>query len=319
MKRVLITGITGFAGSHLAEFLINNNLAEVHGTVHASNASTENISAIKGKTKLIECNITNARETEKAIKESSPEIIFHLAAQAFVPASISNPAETFNTNVCGTLNIFEAVRKNNINPIIHIASSGEVYGLALEKELPLRETNPLRPLNPYAVSKAAVDLFAFQYFKMYGLKTIVTRAFNHAGPRQSEQFVASNWARQIATIEKTKQEAVLTTGDLRSARDFTDVRDIARAYWLVANKGSAGETYNVCSGKTITLKQLMAIFLKQAKKKFKVVVDETKIRKQDVRTIKASYAKLKSVTEWKPEIPLQKTVADTLDYWRERV
>ena len=153
---------------------------------------------------------------------------------------------------------------------------------------------------------------------MYGLKTIVTRAFNHAGPRQNEQFVTSNWAKQIALIEKEKQEPLVTTGDLRTARDFTDVRDVVRAYWLAATKATPGEAYNVCSGKTVTLKQLMAIFLRTATKKFSVKVDETKIRKQDARTIKASYAKLKSVTEWKPEIPLQKTIADTLEYWRAR-
>ncbi len=319
MKRVLITGINGFAGSHLANYLVKNNLAEVHGTIYGKTASIENIAGIKDKIKISECDITDSFSVENSIKESSPEIIFHLAAQAFVPESIKNPKETINTNIFGTLNVFEAVRKNNLNATIHVASSGEVYGSAPEKELPLRETNALRPLNPYAVSKAAVDLFAFQYFKMYGLKTIITRAFNHAGPWQSDQFVVSNWAKQIAMIEKEKQEPIIKTGDQRNARDFTDVRDVVRAYWLVSNKGKTGEIYNVCSGKTITLKQLMAIFLKQAKKKIKVEVDASKIREQDIRPVRASYAKLKSVTEWKPEIPLQKTVADTLDYWRARV
>ncbi len=319
MKRVLIIGINGFAGSHLANYIVKNALAEVHGTVYGKPPNLESIGEIKDKIKISECDITNPVSVENAIKESSPEIIFHLAAQAFVPESIKNPAETINANIFGSLNVFEAVRKNNLNPVIQIASSGEVYGSAPEKELPLRETNALRPLNPYAATKAAVDLFAFQYFKMYGLKTIITRAFNHAGPWQNEQFVVSNWAKQIAMIEKEKQEPVIETGDLRNARDFTDVRDVVRAYWLVSNKGKPGEIYNVCSGKTITLKQLMAIFLRLAKKKIKVQVDTSKIREQDFRPTRASYAKLKSVIEWKPEIPLQKTVADTLDYWRARV
>lgn len=318
MKRALITGINGFVGSHLAEFLINNNLAQVFGTIKDSASSTENISEVKDKIKLIECDITDAAAVESAVKKSSPEIIFHLAAQASIPDSLKDPVGTFSTNVAGTLNIFEAVRKSNINPVIHLASSGAAYGLAFEKEMPLRETNPLRPLNPYAVSKAAMDLFAFQYFKTYGLKTIVTRAFNHAGPRQNDQFVISNWSKQIAMIEKGLQAPVVSSGDLRNARDFTDVRDIVRAYWLVSNKGKPGEIYNVCSGKTVSLKQLFSIFARLAKKKVSVKVDSSKVRKEEASAVRASYAKIRSVTEWKPEIGLQKTIADTLDYWRER-
>jgi len=319
MKRVLITGINGFAGSHLAKYLLENNLVEVHGTIYSKSASLENIEEIRGRITLHECDITDYASVEKAISESAPGIIFHLAAQAFVPESIKNPEETVSANIFGSLNIFEAARKSGFNPTIQVASSGEVYGIAAEKELPLREKNALRPLNPYAVTKAAVDLFAYQYFKMHGLKTIVTRAFNHAGPNQNEQLVVSNWARQIAMIEKGAQEPVLKTGDLRNARDFTDVRDVVRAYWLAATKGKAGDVYNVCSGKAITLKQLFAIFQRASKKKFKVQVDAAKIRGQDTRPIRASFAKLKSVTEWKPQIPLQKTVSDTLDYWRARV
>lgn len=319
MKRVLITGINGFVGSHLAEYLVKNNLAEVSGTIIDKTASTENLSEIIAQIKLIECDITDFVSVERALSETQPEIIFHLAAQAFVPTAIKDPAATIDANVKGTLYILEAARKLQSNPVIQIASSGEVYGFASEKELPLRETNSLRPVNQYAVSKAACDLLAFQYFKMYGLRTIVTRAFNHAGPKQNENFVVSNWARQIALIEKGKQEPVILTGDLRNARDFTDVRDIVRAYWLIAIKGKPGETYNVCSGKTIPLKQLFSIFSRLAKKKITAKIDETKTRPNDTCIVKASFAKLKNVTEWKPEISLQRTLQDTLDYWRAKV
>src|SRR3989344_5672532 len=200
--RALITGITGFVGSHLAEYLLSKNI-EVCGAVRWR-SNKENINHIEDKIKLIETDIKDPYSVERLVKESKPDCIFHLAAQSFVPASIHAPQETLTTNIIGTVNVLEAVRRFNKNIKIQIAGSSEEYGLVYPDEVPIKETSPLRPMSPYAVSKVAEDLLGFQYFKTYGLHTIITRAFNHTGPRRGEVFVTSNLAKQIAEIEAGK-------------------------------------------------------------------------------------------------------------------
>ncbi|MBN2126846.1 MAG: GDP-mannose 4,6-dehydratase, partial [Candidatus Diapherotrites archaeon] len=184
MENILITGINGFAGSHLAEYIINNNLGNVFGTSRGKTPDYENLSAVIDKVKIIDCDITDHSAMENAINESQPDRIFHLAAQAYVPFSWRGPTETLNTNVIGSMNLFEAVRRAKLNPVIQIAGSSEEYGLVHKNEAPIKESNELRPLSPYAVSKVAMDLLGYQYFKSYGMKIIRTRAFNHTGPRR---------------------------------------------------------------------------------------------------------------------------------------
>lgn len=318
-KRVLITGINGFVGSHLADYVLDNSLGEVYGTVRGRTANLENIKHIKEKINLVMCDVTDSYSITKIIEDVQPDYIFHLAAQSFVPESWKSPVETINTNIMGSLNVFEAARKSKTDLRIHVAGSSEEYGLVNEDELPIKETNPLRPLSPYGVSKVAMDLLAFQYNRSYGLKTVITRAFNHTGPRRGEVFVSSDWSKQVAEIEAGKKKPVLYVGNLKAKRDFSDVRDVVRAYWLAIEKCSFGEAYNICSEKTIEMSELLKKITSMSKKKIEVKQDPERMRPSDVLVLLGNCKKFRDKTGWKPEIPLEKTLKDLLDYWREKV
>ncbi len=315
--RVLITGITGFVGSHLAEYLLSKNY-EVYGT-YRWRSRMENILAIKDKLNLYECDLKDATAVYNLIKEIQPDMIFHLAAQSYVPMSWSCPSETIITNVVSQVNILEAVRNLKIDPLIHIAGSSEEYGLVYENEIPIKETNPLRPLSPYGVSKVAQDLLGYQYYKSYHLKIIRTRAFNHEGPRRGEVFVTSNFAKQIAEIEKGKREPIIYVGNLQAVRDFTDVRDVVKAYYLALTKGKVGEVYNIASGKGYKIKEILDFYLEKSRVEVEVRVDEKRLRPSDVELLIGDATKIKEECGWQPEIPIEKTLEDLLNYWRERV
>jgi GDP-4-dehydro-6-deoxy-D-mannose reductase len=317
--RVLITGITGFAGSHLAEYILANHPdVRVFGFVRWR-SRMDNIVHIQDKVELHEADIKDVISLKKALADIKPDRIFHLAAQSFVPASWRLPAETFAINAIGQINLFEALLSLKLNPKIHIAGSSEEYGHVFPNEVPMKETNPLRPLSPYAVSKVAQDLLAYQYFKSYGMKTVRTRGFNHTGPRRGDVFVTSNFAKQIAEIEKRKKEPVIHVGNLEAKRDFTDVRDIVRAYWLAAEKGEDGEVYNVGTGKAMAMKEMLDILLSLSKAKVKIKVDPERLRPSDVPILQSDCSKFVRLTGWKPQIPLEQTFKDLLNYWRERV
>ncbi|MEW6295755.1 MAG: GDP-mannose 4,6-dehydratase [Candidatus Diapherotrites archaeon] len=320
MKRILITGVNGFVGSHLSEFLLNNNLGEVNGVLRNKHESLKNLSNIKEKIKLIEADINDLNAISETIKEVQPEVIFHLAAQAFVPSSWNSPFETLNTNIMGSLNLFEAVRKSNSNPVIQIAGSSEEYGLVKEDEIPIKESNPLRPLSPYGVSKVAMDMLGYQYFKSYGMKIVRTRAFNHTGPRRGEVYATSNFAHQIAEIEAKKKEPILYVGNLEAKRDFTDVRDMVRAYWLATQKCKPGEVYNICSGKSYAIKEIIDRLINLSKnKKIKIEQDPKRMRPSDVLNLLGDSNKFRKETGWKPEITFEQTLKDLLDYWRANI
>jgi len=317
--RVLITGITGFAGSHLAEYILANHPdVRVFGFVRWR-SRMDNIVHIQDKVELHEADIKDVISLKKALADIKPDRIFHLAAQSFVPASWRLPAETFAINAIGQINLFEALLSLKLNPKIHIAGSSEEYGHVNPDEVPMKETNPLRPLSPYAVSKVAQDLLAYQYFKSYGMKTVRTRGFNHTGPRRGDVFVTSNFAKQIAEIEKRKKEPVIHVGNLEAKRDFTDVRDIVRAYWLAAEKGEDGEVYNVGTGKAMAMKEMLDMLLALSKAKVKIKVDPERLRPSDVPILLSDSTKFVSLTGWKPQIPLEQTFKDLLNYWREKV
>lgn len=316
MKKALITGITGFAGSHLAEHLLSKGL-EVHGT-DRWRSKRENIKNIKGDLHLVNADIRDGHSLDNVIKDIKPDYIFHLAAQSFVAMSWLAPADTIETNVVGTINLFEAVRRAGIDPVIQVAGSSEEYGMVYPDEVPIKEDNPLRPLSTYGVSKVAADKLAYQYNKSYGLKTIVTRGFNHTGPRRGEVFVTSAFAKQIAEIEKGK-EPVMYVGNLESRRDFTDVRDMVRAYLLAVEKCEPGEVYNICSGNAVKISEMLDLLLSMTKKKIKVKQDPDRMRPSDVELLQGDYSKFKKQTGWKPKIPFEKTMEDLLNYWRERV
>jgi len=316
--RALITGITGFAGSHLAEYLLNRNDVEVYGTIRWR-SRTENIDAIRTRIYLLECDLTDASSVDRVIFEVRPDLIFHLAAQSFVPTSWHAPAETLMNNILSQLHIFEAVRRAGLRPRVQIACSSEEYGLVYPTEVPITEENPLRPLSPYGVSKVAQDLLGYQYFQSYGLFIVRTRAFNHTGPRRGEVFVTSNFAKQIAEIEAGLREPVVYVGNLTAKRDFTDVRDIVRGYWLALEKGEPGEVYNICQGKTWTVKEVLETLIELAQIEVKIQVESGRFRPSDVPVLWGSCDKFHRQTGWQPEIPLQETLEDLLNYWRDRV
>jgi len=237
--RSLITGLTGFVGSHLAEYLLEDE-AEVFGTARWR-SDTSNIEHLEGRIGLVECDIRDSASIKQVILDVRPDEIYHLAAQSFVPTSWRAPSETLETNIVGQVHLLEAVRELGTNPRIQIAGSSEEYGMVRENELPIKETNSLRPLSPYAVSKVGQDLLGYQYFMSYGLNIIRTRAFNHTGPRRGSVFVTSNFAKQIADIERGRREPVIRVGNLDAKRDFSDVRDIVRGYVLAARQGEPSE------------------------------------------------------------------------------
>ena len=317
--RVLITGITGFAGSHLAEYILANHPAvEIYGIIRWR-SRMENIIQIQDKVKLLEADLKDMVSLRTALSEAKPERIFHLAAQSFVPTSWKCPAETFAINAIGQINLFEAVLSLKLSPKIQIAGSSEEYGQVFSDEIPMKETNPLRPLSPYAVSKVAQDLLAFQYFKSYGLRTVRTRGFNHTGPRRGDVFVTASFARQIAEIEKKRRPPVIHVGNLEAKRDFTDVRDMVRAYWLSLEKGVEGEVYNVGSGRAYSMKELLDLLMSFSRAKMEVKVDPSRLRPSDVPVLLADATKFMDLTGWKPKIPFKQTILDLLNYWRERV
>jgi GDP-4-dehydro-6-deoxy-D-mannose reductase len=315
--KVLITGITGFAGSHLADYILERGDAEVIGILRWR-SRTENIEHFRDKVRFVECDLRDASSVRDVLDETRPDWIFHLAAQSFVPTSWTAPTESLVTNILGQLNIFEAVKKLHLMPKIQLACSSEEYGLVHEDELPIKETNPLRPLSPYAVSKVGQDMLGYQYWMSFKLPVIRTRGFNHEGPRRGPVFVCSDFAKQIADIEKGRREPVVRVGNLDARRDFTDVRDIVRAYWLSLEKGEPGEVYNLCSGRAWTIREMLDMLLAMSKTKIRVEQDPTRMRPSDVPVLLGDASRFRKRTGWEPTIPFEQTMRDLLAYWRER-
>jgi len=317
--QVLITGITGFAGSHLADYILDNHTdVQVFGLIRWR-SRMENILHIKDRIHLIEADLKDLVSLKKCFAEVKPDRIFHLAAQSFVPTSWTCPAETFAINAIGQINLFEAVLSLGLSPKIQIAGSSEEYGLVNTDEVPMKESNPLRPLSPYAVSKVAQDLLGWQYYKSYGLRVVRTRGFNHTGPRRGEVFICSNFAKQIVEIEKKKREPVIYVGNLEARRDFTDVRDTVRAYWLSLEKGIEGEVYNIGTGKTYSIHEILHMLLSLAQIDVKIEVDPTRLRPSDVPVLLSDSTKFRKLTGWEPKIPFSQSLQNLLDYWRERI
>jgi GDP-4-dehydro-6-deoxy-D-mannose reductase len=314
--RALITGITGFAGSHLAEHLLAEHPdVEVFGT-YRWRSRMDNIEHLRKKVKLLEADLRDSTSMVNALDRSRPDFIFHLAAQSFVPSSWTAPNETLTTNIAGQTNLFEAIRALRIDPVVQLACSSEEYGLVLPNEVPIKETNPLRPLSPYAVSKVAQDYLGYQYFQSYGLKAIRTRGFNHTGPRRGQVFVTSNFCSQVAAIELGLQEPVIRVGNIEAIRDFTDVRDMVRAYWLAVNHGKPGEVYNIATGHGIRISELLDRIIALASVEVKIEVDPERLRPSDVEILIGDSSKFRADTGWEPRIPFDQTLRDLLDYWR---
>jgi GDP-4-dehydro-6-deoxy-D-mannose reductase len=288
-----VTGGAGFAGRHL--------LALLSDAIAPSRA---------------ELDLLDAGDVRAAVRDAAPATVFHLAAQASVGRSWEAPVETLTENVAMTANLLEAVRLHAPEAAVVVAGSGEVYGPP--ERLPVDEDAPLRPQNPYAVSKAACDLLAGQYADAFGMRVVRMRPFNHAGPGQSDEYVVGTLTRQVAEAELAgRDEALLRTGNPDSARDFTDVRDVVRAY--VAAASLDGGAFNVASGRTVTVRQLIELLRSASRLPVRHEVDPARVRAHDVPEVRGSAARLREATGWEPEIPLEQTVADAVDDWRARL
>lgn len=317
--KALITGITGFVGSHLAEHLLSLNY-EVFGSVRWR-SKRDNIDHLEqdGSIKLFETDIKDPMSVRKTVADCMPDEIYHLAAQSFVPTSWSAPAETLDTNIQGQLNILEAAREVVPNARIHVVGSSEEYGLVYPDECPMTETQPLRPLSPYGVSKVGQDLLGWQYFQSYGLHVIRTRAFNHTGPRRGEVFVTSSFSKQLAEIKKGITEPVIKVGNLEAKRDFSDVRDVVKAYQMVVTKGEPGEVYNICSGIGRPIQSVLDLLLEITGLDVKIEQDPSRMRPSDVMVLEGSSEKIKREVGWAPSITFEVTMKDLYEFWLERV
>lgn len=317
MKKTFITGITGFAGSFLAEHLIGEGY-EVSGT-YLTDESLKNVASISNTIKIHKVDLQDAQEIRKIILGEKPDMIFHLAALTAPGESFENPSEFITNNIIVQVNLLEAVRKAQISPRTLIVSSAEVYGNVSVSDLPINEETELRPVNPYAVSKVACDFLGLQYFLSYKLPIVRVRPFNHIGPRQSPSFVVAAFAKKIAEIEKSSEEKSMKVGNLTAKRDLTDVRDTVRGYKLLIEKGEPGEVYNIGFGRSYEIKYLLDALLSFSNKKINVESDPELMRPVDVPELVCDNSKIKKQTGWEPKIPIEQTLRETLEYWRGQV
>lgn len=313
--KALITGVSGFAGAFLAEHLVAKNL-EIIG-IYLQEASLINLEKIKDKLDLFKLDLSDRDAVFTFIKKNKPDYIFHLAALTSPDDSFTDPYTTIENNIKAELNILEALRKLNFTETkVLIVSSAEIYGFVEKKDLPIDENTSLKPTNPYAVSKITQDFLGLQYYLSYNLKIVRVRPFNHIGPRQSDKFVVSAFAKKIAEIEKRQREPILSVGNLKSKRDFTDVRDMVKAYQLCLEKGVSGDVYNLGSGKSYEISEILNKLLSLSNSKIQVEVDRSLLRPADNPELICNSEKFFKLTGWKPEISLDQTLTDTLDYWR---
>ena len=314
--KALVTGAKGFAGSHLIDHLLASGIEAVGLDQPFCDGS--NVSHLGASVRLLDINVLDARALAQTIARERPDLIFHLAGQAAVSRSWQDPEDTFACNVVGQLNIFRAVIQADINPLNLVVGSEEEYGL-VEDESPIPEDAPLRPLNPYGVSKVAQDLLGYQYFRSHGLRSVRVRPFSHLGPRQSDAFVASAFARQVAECEAGLTAPVLRVGNLEARRDVTDVRDMVRAYALALLRARPGEVYNLGAGRSVRIQEILDFYLQRARCPLKVERDPARFRPIDVPPRTCDSTKFRQETGWAPVIPLDQTLADTLEHWRERI
>ncbi len=309
MSKIFITGINGFVGKHLSKIYESD---EIVGLVRpgTDRLSDNNIKQVEG-------DILDVKRISEIILDEKPDIIFHLAASTSPSESLENPIESIDNNINGQLNILEALRKNKLlDTKTLVVSTSEIYGAVDAQDLPIDELTPLRPHTPYAVSKIAQDFLGYQYFKSYGVKTIRVRPFNHVGPGQAPIFVVSAFAKQIAKIEKGQQEKIMKVGNLDAKKDFTDVRDVVVAYKLLLEKGEIGEVYNIGSGKSHSISEILEILLSFSNEKISVEKDPALVRKNEIQDLYCDTTKIEKTTGWVAKIPLEQTLRDTLDYWR---
>ncbi len=310
----MITGAGGFAGSHLLRFLADNTDWQLFGC-YRTPADVAKLDRVHP----VVADLTVTEQAEAAVAQAMPDLVFHLAALSSPHLSYSQPLTVINNNLASQVNLLEALRRHCPSARVLVVGSGDEYGLARPEEMPLREDAPLRPTSPYSVSKVAQDFLALQYHLAYGLWIVRLRPFNHIGPGQEDSFVVASFARQLAEIEAGVREPVILVGNLEARRDFTDVRDMVRAYQLALLYCQAGEVYNVGSGQAHSIGQVLDALIDLSGLRVEVRADPSRLRPVDVPIVVADTTKFRAATGWQPFISLEQTLRDTLDYWRDRV
>lgn len=312
MKKALIIGAAGFVGS----YLIDHIQRDCRWSIVVTKMPQERIE--KPGIEVRDLNILERDSIARLLREVRPDYILHLAAQSSVSVSWKNPGLTVDVNVKGCVNVLDAVRELDYTPRVLLIGSGEEYGHVRPEEVPIKEGTVLRPGNIYAATKACQNMIGSIYAQAYQMDIMMVRAFNHVGPNQAPLFVVADFCRQVAEIEKGLREPVMRVGNLSARRDFSDVRDVVRAYTLLLEHGMAGESYNVGSGKAVEIRKILDMILSQAKVPVSVEVDPNKLRPVDVPLIEADITKLADCTGWERRIPLEQTISETLDYWRTK-
>ncbi|MEI8307851.1 MAG: GDP-mannose 4,6-dehydratase [Chloroflexales bacterium] len=314
--RALITGINGFVGSYLAEYLLQQGDYEIWGL---SRSSGIDLIHLREQITLVQADLSDPESTAQAIITAQPDVIFHLAGQPFVPESFRDPAATLAANTLGALHIFLALITHGIPARVLVVGTNEEYGKILPEDLPITELAPLRPTSPYGVSKVAQGMLGLQYHLSHGLDIVRVRPFTHIGPRQNERFVTAAFARQVARIERGLQPPVMQVGNLSACRDFTDVRDIVRAYALLMRHGIAGEVYNVGTGVAVMIRDMLTMVLAESTTPIEVQSNANLMRPIDIPLITCDARKLRDCTGWVPSITVRQTMSDILAYWRDAV
>jgi GDP-4-dehydro-6-deoxy-D-mannose reductase len=315
--RVLITGLTGPVGSFLADYLLTLPDVELHA-FKRWRSDPRPIAHLLGRVTIHEGDIEDPFAVAAAVRAAAPERVFHLAAQSYPSASWGAPVTTLRTNVEGTANLLEAVRAHAPAARVHIAGSSAQYGPVAPEETPIREDRPMRPASPYGVSKVAQELLGLQYHASYGLHVIVTRSFNHVGPRQGDRCAIQTFCQQMARIEAGLQPPELLVGNLETWRDFTHVADVARALWLLLERGRPGEAYNLCSGQATRIGDIVAMVRERGRAPATLRVDPARLRPVDEPILLGDNSKLRHDTGWSPRIGIAQIVDELLAYWRER-
>ncbi len=317
--RVFITGITGFVGSHMADYILKNTDAEIFG-IKRWMEDTKNIDHLIGhpRVTLYSADITDYAGVDRAVRLSKPDKVFHFAAQSFPGTSFKNPIITLQTNILGTTHLLESIKTNELDPVIVSISSSEVYGMPKEDEIPIKEINPIRPANPYSISKVGHDLMSQYYHKAYGKKIIITRMFSHEGARRGKEFALSSFAHQIVQAEKNGGPYEVKHGNLDSIRTYNHIEDAIEAYWLCSESDKYGEIYNIGGDTTCTVGDALDMLISKSDKPFVKVLDNDRVRPTDITLQIPDSSKFKNDFDWNPKRDLNDICDDLLEYWRSR-
>lgn len=309
--RVLITGVTGFVGGHLADYLITHTSCEVWGS-----ARHRDYAPLPSGLQLVTGDLRDPDAVVALLRQAAPDIVFHLAAQAVVPLAWRDPWGTLETNIRGQLNLITALLELRMAARMIVIGSEQQYGAIQPDDLPIDEDTPQRPNTPYGVSKVAQEALALQYHRSHGVDVVAVRAFQHIGPGQSPEFASASFARQIAQVEAGQREPVIRVGNLAAQRDFSDVRDVVAAYWALAQQGQAGMVYNVGSGTLRSVQSVLDGLIRHSRVLVRVETDPARVRPVDIPASVCDNSRLRAATGWQPVVPFDQTLADILDYWR---